>query len=72
MENLRSTYGQFELITRASQRIGAEFARQLANAGLGLGLVARARDKLTGRRGALQPVRHPRVGRVPTGIYDAT
>ena len=46
MENLRSTYGQFALITGASQRTGAEFARQLANAGLGLGLVARGRDKL--------------------------
>jgi hypothetical protein len=70
VKDLRSAYGQFALITGASSGIGAEFARQLANAGLDLVLVARRRDKLEGIRQALHDEYGTRVEIVELDLLE--
>src|ERR1700752_3475876 len=70
MKNLRSTYGQYALITGASSGIGAEFARQLAKAGLDLVLVARRQDKLESIAAEIHQPFDPRVETVEVGLLD--
>ena len=70
MKNLRSKYGQFAVITGASSGIGAEFARQLAKAGLDLVLVARSRDKLEDIGGELHDEFGTRVELVELDLLD--
>jgi hypothetical protein len=71
VKNLRSKYGQFAVITGASSGIGAEFARQLAKAGLDLVLVARSRDKLEHIGGELHDEFGTRVEIVELDLLDA-
>jgi hypothetical protein len=70
MKNLRSTYGQFALITGASSGIGAEFARQLAKAGLDLVLVGRRRDELESIAAQLHDQFDARVETVALDLLD--
>lgn len=46
MENLRGKYGPWAVIAGASEGTGAEFARQLADAGINLVLISRSIEKL--------------------------
>src|SRR4051794_26106040 len=46
MNDLRSRYGEYAVVTGASSGIGEEFARQLAGAGVNVVLVARRRGEL--------------------------
>lgn len=63
MKDLRNAYGRFAVVTGASSGIGAEFARQLAAAGVGVVLVARRKDQLDALAAELS-----RVHDVPTRI----
>lgn len=69
MDRLAERYGPWALIAGASEGTGAEFARQLASAGVNLILVARREgplDALAGEIGAAYPVK------VVTATVDLT
>ena len=53
IQQLQDKYGPWALVTGASDGIGREFARNLANAGLNLVLVARRKNVLEGLAGSL-------------------
>lgn len=65
-QDFADRYGPWALVTGASSGIGAEFARQLAAAGLAVALVARRRERLT----ALADELHARH-RVATQVVTA-
>jgi hypothetical protein len=71
MKDLRSKYGQYALITGASSGIGAEFAAQLAHAGLDLVLVARRRQRLEELAAKLHGEFETRVEIVELDLLDA-
>lgn len=54
MSNLMQRYGPTALITGASSGIGAEFARQLATAGMNLILAARRRENMEALRNEIR------------------
>jgi hypothetical protein len=70
MKNPRSTYGPYALITGASSGIGAEFARQLAKAGLDLVLVGRRRERLESIAAELHQQFQTRVEMVELDLMD--